>query len=86
MEDHSGKVAVNLVIRAFKQKYLLPGRRGGKKGITGVQKDLNMLAGFTRQREVQTERMVGRLVCMMDWAASTTLQFLVTLGRAVPRL
>lgn len=44
-----------------------------------------MLAATPRQREVQLESMVGKLV-HMDRATFTILQFLTVLGRAVPKL
>lgn len=45
-----------------------------------------MLAAIPRQREVQLESMVGKLVHVMDRATFTILQFLTVLGRAVPKL
>ena len=39
--------------------------------MSGVRGSSIMLGALPRQREVQTESMNGRLVCMMDWAIFT---------------
>ena len=39
-----------------------------KREYLGCVGSLIMLAAFPRQREVWTESMDGRLVCIMDWA------------------
>ena len=52
--------------------YLFPDRRRWKRECPECVGSLIMLAVLPRQREVWTESMDGRLVCVMDWATFTT--------------